>query len=100
MKYEEYSHNQAEDIIKGNPKFKNVYQEIIDVIKSITDKMIIAEYNRVKSNRDGAKSPSQFLDAINQLIDKALINKSWNPQSPIFLDPMYKNYLDLKKNKK
>ena len=36
--------------------------------------MIIAEYNRVKSNRDGAKSPSQ---AINQLIDKALINKSW-----------------------
>ena len=85
MKYEEYSHNQAEAIIKGNPKFKNVYQEIIDVIRSITDKMIIAEYNTVKSNRDGAKSPSQ---AINQLIDKALINKSWNPQSPIFLDPM------------
>ena len=26
--------------------------------------------------------------AINQLIDKALINKSWNPQSPIFLDPI------------
>jgi hypothetical protein len=86
MKYKTYSHNLAESIIEGKPEFKNVYNEIIEVIESITDKMIIDQYDTVKSIRGGAKSPSQ---AINQLIDKELIKKSWEPQSHIFLDPQY-----------
>ena len=74
MKFEVYSHNLADAVIKGNPKFENVYNEIIEVIESITDEMIIDAYNAVKAKRAGAMSPSQ---AINQLIDRELVNKSW-----------------------
>lgn len=83
MKYKKFSFRHAEEIFLVDDSFTYLWNEVKEVLDSITDKDIIDEFN---SERREAKSISE---AINKLIDTRLVAKGWHPQSCIFADPEY-----------
>lgn len=83
MKYRKFSFRHAEEIFLVDPQFTYLWNEVQDVLESITDQDIIEEFNNEKRK---AKSISE---AINKLIDVRLREKGWNAQSYIFADPEY-----------
>lgn len=83
MKYEIYSHRNAEGFVKTNNDLFLLWEELTQVIDSITDDEIAEVF--LNANRK-AKSISE---AINKIIDQKLVEKKWSRQSPIFKDPVY-----------
>ena len=83
MKFITHSHRHALEIFMEDDRINCLWDEIVDVVKKISDDDIINEFN---SERRKAKSISE---AINKLIAKGLIAKGWNEESPIFADPNY-----------
>ena len=83
MKFITHSHSHALEIFMEDDRINCLWDEIVDVVKKISDDDIINEFN---SERRKAKSISE---AINKLIAKGLIAKGWNEESPIFADPNY-----------
>ena len=78
MKYKKFSFRHAEEIFLVDDSFTYLWEEVKEVLDSITDDDIINEFN---SERREAKSISE---AINKLIDIRLVAKGWHPQSCIF----------------
>lgn len=85
MKYEIYSHRNAEGFVKTNSDISLLWDELLKVIESITDDEIAEVFLNAKRK---AKSISE---AINKLIDEKLVVKDWRRQSPIFKDPAYQD---------
>ena len=83
MKYKKFSFRHAEEIFLVDDNFTYLWEEVKEVLDSITDDDIINEFN---SERREAKSISE---AINKLIDIRLVAKGWHPQSCIFADLEY-----------
>ena len=83
MKFRTYPHRHAYEIFIEDENINRLWNEIVEVLKSISEEDIINEFN---SERRKAKSISE---AINKLIAKGLSAKGWNEQSPIFADPNY-----------
>lgn len=83
MRYKKFSFRHAEEIFMVDKDFTYLWEEVQDVLNSITDEDIINEFN---SETREAKSISE---AINKLIDVRLVAKGWNLQSCIFADPEY-----------
>ena len=83
MKYKKYSFRHAEEIFSVDKDFTYLWDEVKEVLDSITDEDIITEFNNEKRQ---AKSISE---AINKLIDNRLVKKGWHPQSYIFADSEY-----------
>lgn len=83
MEYRKFSFRHAEEIFMVDDEFTYLWNEIIDVLDSISDNDLISEFN---SESRKAKSISE---AINKLIAKGLKEKGWNEQSYIFADPDY-----------
>lgn len=83
MKYRKFSFRHAEEIFLVDPDFTYLWNEVQDVLNSISDQDIINEFN---SEKRKAKSISE---AINKLIDDRLKAKGWHAQSYIFADPDY-----------
>jgi hypothetical protein len=85
MKFEVYSHRNAEGFVKTNPEVNVLWAELVKVIESITDDEIAEMF---LSGKRRAKSISE---AINKLLDSKLVNKEWVRQSPIFKDPVFQD---------
>ena len=83
MEYRKYSFRHAEDIFKNDKDFTYLWNEILEVLVSISDDDLINEFN-IETRK--AKSISE---AINKLIAKRLSEKGWHEQSYIFADPDY-----------
>lgn len=83
MEYRKYSFRHAEDIFKNDKDFIYLWNEILEVLDSISDDDLINEFN-IETRK--AKSISE---AINKLIAKRLREKGWHEQSYIFADPDY-----------
>lgn len=83
MKFELYSHRYIDGLFQVDSKSKELYNELFEVLESINDDDII---NSFENQQRKAKSISE---AINKLIDKRLVEKGWNRQSPIFKDTAY-----------
>ena len=85
MEYILRPHRQIDGLFYTDNRTKELWDELVDVIKNISEEDIITTFNQ--QNRKG-KSISE---AINKLLDERLIARNWNRQSPIFKDPVYKN---------
>ena len=83
MKFQYKSHRLGFDLSESNSQLSKLWNELKDVIESITDEEISEEF--LNSNRH-AKSISE---AINKILDRKLVSKGWNRQSRIFKDPEY-----------
>jgi hypothetical protein len=83
MKFETISHRYIDGLFQIDSRSKELWLEFVEVLKSISDEEIIQSYEC--QHRKG-KSISE---AINKLIDRKLVAKGWNRQSPIFKDPAY-----------
>lgn len=86
MKFETTYHRNADAVIMSNVDIKEDYDEIIEVIESITDLDLITEFERRKTERSNIKSLSE---PINFLIDERLSSKGWDRQSQIFREEEY-----------
>lgn len=86
MKFETTYHRNADAVIMSNVDIKEDYDEIIEVIESITDLDLINEFERRKTERSNIKSLSE---PINFLIDERLSSKGWDRQSQIFREEEY-----------
>ena len=74
-------HRGSDMLVQHDAEIKKDFDEIISVLKSITDKDLIDEFNLRKLKRDNIKSLSE---PINHLIDQRLAKLGWTVQSPIF----------------
>jgi hypothetical protein len=86
MKFETTFHRHADAVIYSNLNIKKDYDEIIEVINSISDTDLISEFEKIKKKRIGIKSLSQ---PINDLIKERLVAKGWDKESQIFREKEY-----------
>ena len=86
LKYQLYSFRDAQVIFEHDPAYLGLWEDITEVIESITDQDLIRKYEEL--GRQGKKSLSE---PINQLIDERLVERGWNRQSPIFNDSRYQS---------
>lgn len=82
MEFITHDHRFALDIVESNPELKSLWEEILDVISSISDEELIYEYSH-------GKTRMSISDAINKLIDRKMVEKDWIPQSAIFQGDEY-----------
>jgi hypothetical protein len=82
MEYITHDHRFALNIVESNPELKSLWEEILEVITSISDEDLITEYSN-------GKSRMSISEAINKLIDRRLVLKNWTPQSAIFQGEEY-----------
>ncbi|KAB2454327.1 hypothetical protein F8160_11145 [Bacillus sp. CH126_4D] len=85
MQYKTHSFRYGEELFSYEPEFVHLWQEIKNVLDSITEDDLIQHYNN--NPRVSKKSIS---DSINDLIDHRLSEKKWERQSPIFNNSEYR----------
>jgi hypothetical protein len=86
MEFEITYHRHADGVIITNDDIREDYNEIVEVLESISDKDLITEFERRKTERLNIKSLSE---PINFLIDERLVAKGWEKQSQIFREEDY-----------
>ena len=86
MKFITHSYKHA-DIVLADDRHKKDYQEIIEVISSITDEELLTHHLAKKDN--GVKS--SLAPTINALLKRKFIAKGWAPESSIFQGEEYGN---------
>ncbi|MBQ7266417.1 MAG: hypothetical protein IJS61_10005 [Firmicutes bacterium] len=92
MKYITHDHRYAQNLFETDTEFTSLYNEVIDVISSISDEELIKNYQM--NERENKKSLSE---TINKLIYEKLTRKEWTAESAIFSDPSYANGKDKKR---
>lgn len=99
MRYKLHSYRNALTILKNEDEFKGSWEQIEQVLDTLTDERIINCFNE-----NYASSNKSLSTSLNQLIKDDFSNLGWSTQSAIFLDPEYQsnrtNYwrLDMSKN--
>lgn len=83
MKYRKHSFRHAEEMFLVDDSFTYLWNEVQDVLNSITDEALINQFNA------GKRKAKSISEAINVLIDMRLKEKGWSAQSEIFADPDY-----------
>lgn len=83
MKFRIYGHRHADFLFPNEDEFSELWFDLLEALNSITDDAIIKEF---QGESRQAKSISQ---AINRLIKKELVARSWNAESYIFADEEY-----------
>lgn len=83
MRFRTYGHRHAEHLFQNLDEYASLWDEIQNALESITDDMIIAEF---ENETRKAKSISQ---AINRLIKAELVARGWESESYIFADEEY-----------
>ena len=91
MRYITHDHRHAENLFKTDISFIPLYNEVVEVITSISDKDLIHNYQM--NERENKKSLSE---TINKLIQEKLVARGWKAESAIFSDPSYANGKDKK----
>jgi hypothetical protein len=84
---EKYSFRFAEEILNAVPALSELWNEVQESIKSISDEDIKNRHLEIQQ-KESTKSLSK---AINQLLDEKLRAKNWNDQSGIFAIPEYQD---------
>lgn len=83
MKYQIKSFRHGEIILKNEDTYKQIWEELITIINSITDDEIKSEF---ENSTRKAKSLSE---AINKILKEKFVNKGWNKESNIFQGDIY-----------
>ena len=83
MDYRVHGYRHADYLYENLEEYSREWNEILDSIEAISDKMIIEEFEEEKRE---AKSISQ---AINRLMKAELTRRGWNAESYIFADEEY-----------
>lgn len=84
MEYRMYSHRYAGAILNTDQEFAEIWQEVQEVIHSITEEQIIHVFEAKGINR--GKSISA---AVNELLKIEFIARGWRDESPIFQNADY-----------
>ncbi len=92
MNYITYDHRHAQNLFNTDATYIELFNEVIEVLASISDEDLIVAYNA--NPRENKKSLSE---TINSLIKEKLIEKGWSAESAIFSDPTYANARDNKR---
>lgn len=80
MDFITHSYLNGKAVIESNPEISRLWDELSETIKSVSDNELIQYF---ESSKRKAKSIS---DAINNVLDKKLVEKGWKRQSRIFKD--------------
>tara|TARA_B110000046_G_C12994016_1_gene399208 strand:- start:222 stop:845 length:624 start_codon:yes stop_codon:yes gene_type:complete len=83
MNYKIHSFRHGEIILKNEPDYQIVWNELLSAIESITDDEIIEHH---QNNPRKAKSISE---SINNILKAKLVTLRWNEESYIFQDDKY-----------
>ncbi len=102
MKTKNYYHRHSNHLVENDSNFKNDYQEVMSIIKSISETELKNKFIERKKVRPNTKSLSE---PINFLLKEKLENLGWKSESGIFKEPPYNQgnrsrwRLDFAKNK-
>lgn len=88
MKYKEYPYRHA-DVILKEPEFVTLYNEVINVIKGITDAELIAKHESYPTA--GLRTPKSLSVALNALFRERFSVLKWQQESPIFYGNAYED---------
>ena len=85
MQYRMHSHRYASAILNTDINFEQTWTEIQDVLDTVTEEDIIAEFLSKGENRGKSISAS-----INSLLKREFIARGWQDESFIFQNPDYR----------
>lgn len=71
------------DVILQQDRYKNHYEQLLEVIRGISDDDIVAEFEA------GGRKAKSISESINRLLKKRLVTKGWNSESPLFQGTKY-----------
>lgn len=86
MEYEFHFHRHADLLVNHEPIFKTDFQEIMDVLSTIDDDLLIEKFLSEKEARPSIKSLST---SINSLLKTMLIAIGWQAEVGLFKEPPY-----------
>tara|TARA_B100001250_G_scaffold324549_1_gene288125 strand:- start:7257 stop:7865 length:609 start_codon:yes stop_codon:yes gene_type:complete len=81
-----FFYHRNSNLVAQDLEFIEEYEELLYALKSISDKDLIAAYEKRKKTRKGIKSLSE---PINNLIKNKLKKLDWSAESGIFKEPPY-----------
>jgi len=76
------------DVILREPELIDQYQELINIIESISDSDLIAKHESF-GLEDEEKIPKSISKAINELLKESFIAHQWKEEAGIFQNPDY-----------
>jgi hypothetical protein len=85
MDHSFHFHKFADKVIEGNEEYEIDFNELITVIKSISDSDLIEKFYSIQEVRKDIKSLSE---PINKLLKERLVNLGWLSEPPIFRDDL------------
>lgn len=77
MKYRVYSYRYGHELMLHDDDLNTMWQDIDEVISSISDQDIIDEFSNYPNNKSISR-------ALNSLLKDGFINNNWDSESPIF----------------
>ncbi len=80
MQFKIHSFRNAETIFENDQKYNSLWQEVKNVLFSITDEEIIAVFNNINKKNKSISVP------INRIIHEKLTQLNWSSECPIFKD--------------
>jgi len=86
MELDFYYHRHSDLLINHDELFSSDFKEIIDVLESITDHDLIAEFKKEKARKSSTKS---LASSINSIIKARLEVKNWLAEAGLFKEPPY-----------
>jgi hypothetical protein len=85
MKYKLKSFRYGELILNNEAKFRDIWNELLFTIDSITDEEII------QAHENNTRVPKGLSVALNKIIKEKLVSIGWSAESKIFNDEEYSN---------
>jgi hypothetical protein len=83
VEYVIHSHKHALEVLE-TPRCKRLFDEVVDVIASITDDEIVDQFQSMKPSKSLSK-------AINARLKVRFVEKGWRAESPIFQSQDYQS---------
>lgn len=89
MNYTVYSHRYAEAILETDNEFTYLWEEIKEVLESVTEENIISYFEMEDANGNRLFKNKSISKTINDLLKKELRKRNWFAESNIFQDTDY-----------
>ncbi len=82
MEYRLFSHRHAIQILENTPEYRELYEEILDCVRNVTEERLIEQFQYNYESKGRAKK--SISESINQLLKVEFSALGWLSEAPIF----------------
>ena len=87
MKFRNFSHRHALQILQNTPEYSDLLTEILESLENVSEERVVEHFQYNYENRGRAKK--SISESINQLLKTELMSAGWLSEAPIFRDAAF-----------